>query len=113
MPEQARDYTIVLTDTDRIKVRQVRNGRRVVNFSVQYETLIRGHWRRVTRFDNAHGYAHRHVYYPHQPEYKQAMNTHDINTAFTEAQAIIKRRFPRLRESYILLLERGGEANHE
>jgi hypothetical protein len=109
----SRVYTVILTDVDHIKVRQVKNGSKIIEFSVQYNSLIRGKWRKITRYDNAHGYPHRHVYYPNKPEYKHSMNTLDTNEAFTEAQIGIKKNFIRMKETYIILMRNVGEANHE
>ena len=108
MPLQTREYTIPLSEDDRIKVRQVRNGSRIVKFSVQYEALINSRWRKITRYDNAHGYPHRHVYYPHQPEYKYALATQNNNSAFTEAQLKVKKTFMQMKERYIILIRTGG-----
>src|SRR5271170_1341683 len=102
MPEQTRFYTVPLTDTDYIKVSHVRSRNRVLKFSVQYNGLIEGRWRKVTRYDNAHGSPHRHVYYPDRAEYKHPMSTIDNNLAFTEAQTVIKKNFMHMRERYIM-----------
>lgn len=65
MPERARSWIMPLSDVDRIAIRLVTDGHDVLQFSVQYEALIAGHWRKLTRYDNAHGSGpHRHVYYP-------------------------------------------------
>lgn len=109
MPEKIRSYTVALTDIDHIKVRQVRNGRYIRQFSVQYEALIESRWRKITRFDNSHSAPHRHVYYANNKEYKHPMSTTDNNQAFTEAQILIKKNFIDMRERYILSLDRGGE----
>ena len=112
MVRQSKTYTNFLTDVDRVIVRQVRDGRSVLNFAVQYEALIKSRWRKITRYDNAHGYPHRHVYYPYKREYKHSMNTQDSNEAFTEAQIVIKNNFKTMKESYILLMKNveGGKS---
>lgn len=112
MPKQPRTYTISLSEIDRIKVRQLREGPDVLEFGVVYQALINSRWRTITRYDNAHGYPHRHVYYPHSREYKHAMSNLDNNQAFTEAQAVIKKNFMSMKDTYILSLDRsmdGGE----
>ena len=47
---------------DRYRHRHVRYRGRVTAFSVQYETLVKGEWRAVVRYDTAHGYVHRDLY---------------------------------------------------
>ena len=112
--QQSKTFISLLTDEDRIVVRMRRSGRHVLRFSVQYEALINGQWHKITRFDNAHGYPHRHVYHPHRQEYKHPMSTTNNNQAFTEAQMVLKKNFMGMRERYILALERKiGGTNHE
>jgi len=109
--KQSKTYTHFLSDEDRITVRQVKDGNTILEFFVRYEALIDSRWRKITSYDNAHGYPHRHVYYPHRSEYIHAMNTINNNVAFTEAQIVIKKNFIRMKESYILSIrkEGGGE----
>lgn len=104
MPIHRKVYTNLLTDKDRIKVRQVTSGHDVIDFSVQYEALIESRWRKIARYDSAHGQPHRHVYRPNDKEYKHPMNEQDNNLAFTEAQTVIKRNFMALKERYIIAL---------
>ena len=112
MTEHSREWTTSLTDLDRIKIRMIRDQHAIIEFSAQYEILYAGHWRKVTRYDNAHGYPHRHVHYPYNEEYRQIMHVIDNNEAFTEAVTVIKNNFMKFRENYILRLEsqRGGES---
>jgi len=109
MPEQSREWTVILSDVDRIKVRVVKNGNLIIEFSAQYETLILGHWRKITRYDNSHGSVpHRHVYSPNRYEYLQIMTVRNNNEAFTEALTIIKKNFMKVKENYIVLMKRVG-----
>ena len=112
MQGRITEYVHMLTEVDRYIVSQVIHGPAVVKFSVQYEALIRSRWRKIIRYDNSHGYAHKHLYYPNDVEYKQTMNTTDYNQSFTEAQQIIKKDFMTMRENYIIMLER-MEARYE
>lgn len=48
-----------LDDGDTIRVQFDLERGRVVDFSVQLESWIDGRWRRVARYDTAHGFAHR------------------------------------------------------
>lgn len=106
-------YINLLTKVDRVVVRSEIYKGVVVSFSVQYEALIKSRWRKIMRYDNSHNDSigpHRHVYYPNGLDLRTIMHTKDSNEAFTEAQFSIKRYFQQYRESYIILLEKGGGA---
>lgn len=109
MPERPRQWVTPLSDVDRVAVRLTTDGPLVLEFSVQYEALIAGHWRRIVRYDNAHGSgAHRHVYYPNKRELRQIVHPQDDNQGLTEAQMIVKQNFKKFRENYIMVLENVG-----
>ena len=57
MPE--RDYELELGPKDWMRVRIVTERGKVVDFLVQYETLIGESYRAVVRYDCSHGFAHR------------------------------------------------------
>lgn len=42
MPEKR--YILSLSDVDQMVVRQDRSGRTILDFSVQLEVLVNGHW---------------------------------------------------------------------
>ncbi len=104
MPE--KKYIISLSDVDKMVIRQDRSGHIILEFSVQLEILVDGHWRKAMRFDSSHDQPHRHVFYPDGNEYKEAMVAQDNNTAFTEAQHIVAESFMSIHERYITYLER-------
>ncbi len=104
MPE--RRYAFLLSDVDRMIVRQDRDGYEIIEFSVQLEVLVNGRWRVAVRFDSAHGRPHKHVFYPNGFKYREFMAAEDNNEAFTQAQAIIKKSFQEIHERYKIVLER-------
>lgn len=91
-----------------MKIRWVKNGHSILEFSVQYEALINGHWRKITRYDSAHGQPHRHVYRPNGKEYKHMLIVDDINAGLTEALLMTKKNFLLMKESYILGMRTNG-----
>ena len=108
MARKIKSHTSLLTEVDRLYVRQITEGKYVREFSVQYEAYIDKLWQKVTRFDNSHdSLPHRHIFYPDGSERRYLMNTSDINLAFTGAQKFIKQNFLNLRQAYIILIERG------
>src|SRR5258706_4877299 len=104
MPEKS--YIFLLSDVDRMIVRQDRVGYEILEFSVQLEILLFRHWRKAMRSDSADGHSHRHVFYPDGREYRENMAVEDNNEAFTQAQAIVKKSFQEIHERYTLMLER-------
>ncbi len=57
MPE--RDYFIVFTDTDRVRVWILTERGDVRNFTAQYEAFIDDEWYPVVRYDSWHDRPHR------------------------------------------------------
>jgi hypothetical protein len=89
-----------------MKVRYIKRGPTILEFSVQYETLIGSHWHKVLRFDNAHQQRpHSHKFYPHESQLRRPMSQINCNIAFTYAQTEVKQNYLALRESYIMQLE--------
>jgi hypothetical protein len=106
--QRDEEYTNMLTDVDRVKVRQRREGRRVLGFSVQYEALIKSRWRKIVRFDSADGSPHRHIFHAGGTEYRLQMFHSDNNDAFTEATTVVKRTFQQMRENYLIKAQKDG-----
>ena len=55
------EYLLYLTaeGTDRLRVTARKDRGDILEFIVQYETVILGEWRPVVRYDTAHGFAHK------------------------------------------------------
>ena len=49
---------------ERIRVRFKKDRGRIVEFVVQYETLVKDEWRAIVRYDTAHGQPHTDVFKP-------------------------------------------------
>lgn len=107
MRARSRIYQNALSETDRMTVRFVTDGRDVLEFAVQYDAFIEDKWHQIVRYDNAHGTAHRHVYYPDGTAKRFVMGETDNNGALTEAQDYVKENFITMRERYIMLIRRG------
>jgi hypothetical protein len=101
VPEKNIEYTNALTDEDRVKVRQHQDGKNILEFSVQYEALIDGRWRKITRYDSCHGIPHRHVFHIDGKEYRHTVVANDNNEAFTEALMVTKKNFLKFKENYL------------
>jgi len=53
------EFDIPLNSGDMIRVRMVREGKTVVDYLAQFETLIDGEYYPVIRYDSRHGHPHR------------------------------------------------------
>jgi len=58
------------SDSDRYRLYCLTDKGRVTIFRVQYEAFIEGEWWPIVRYDTAHGFPHRDLIHPHQPEEK-------------------------------------------
>lgn len=98
MPE--KEYTVSLTDVDKLRVELITERGRIVRFVVQYIALIDSEWRELMRFDNWHGYPHRHTYYLHTKEYRVKLYTDD-QTSFNQAKEYIEDHFKEIKANYL------------
>jgi hypothetical protein len=57
------EYFFYLTTeaTDRLRVTARKDKGEILEFVVQYETVVSGEWRPVVRYDTAHGFAHKDI----------------------------------------------------
>ena len=56
------EFVIQLGPGDRIREYHARSRGKIISFTVQFETLWKGEWLPVVRYDTAHGFAHRDLY---------------------------------------------------
>jgi hypothetical protein len=59
--EFSKEFFSRLSDTDRVRFRLDINSGELLEFTVQYETLIDDNWYPVVRYDSAHGHGHRDI----------------------------------------------------
>jgi len=71
----------------RLRVLIVTNRGKVKKFAVQLETLLRGNWTPVARYDTAHGFAHLDILHPKGTQDKIHMQEGDLNKALEIAFA--------------------------
>lgn len=64
--------------------------RGILEFIVQYETVISGAWRPVVRYDTAHGFAHKDIIRGSGEAVKQPLFFETYNLAFTFAPLDLK-----------------------
>lgn len=95
------EYLFYLTagETDRLRVTARKDKNEILQFVVQYETVISGEWRPVVRYDTAHGFAHKDVMKANGEIVKQPLFFGTYNLAFTHATLDLKMNWRQYKES--------------
>lgn len=76
-----------LNSRTRLRVLIITERGRVKKFTVQLEARIGEYWTPIARYDNAHGFAHLDLLYPHQAPQKIRIRAVDLNDAVALAFA--------------------------
>src|SRR4030042_2833589 len=95
------EYLFYLTvdETDRLRVTARKDKGEILEFVVQYETVILREWRPVVRYDTAHGFAHKDVIRANGEVVKQPLFFETYNLAFTFATLDLKMNWRQYKES--------------
>jgi hypothetical protein len=96
------EYLNYLGSEDRMRVRIETERGRIIDFTIQYETVIATEFRPVVRYDLAHGYAHRDILDPGGAVVtKEAMPSHwTMRACLDYANADIRRHWRMYREAF-------------
>lgn len=97
-----KDYFILLSIDDELRVRIITEAGRVIEFMVQYEAIIDGQRHRVVRYDTAHGDPHRDLLDAdgHTIE-KHWLPGWDFGVALQEALRDLRTHWPQYRADFI------------
>lgn len=101
MSPKRLEYVIWLGTEDRYRHLHFREKDRIVLFRVQYETLVRGTWLPVVRYDSAHGYAHRDLFDRHGRAAKTPLFVQDLNDALTFAESDLKANWVKYKKAFL------------
>jgi len=85
-------------ETDRLRVIIRKDKGEILEFVVQYETMILEEWRPVVRYDTAHGFAHRDVIRANGEVVKQPLFFETHNLALTFATLDLKMNWRQYKE---------------
>lgn len=96
-----KSYVLIVGATDRIRVRFKKDRGKIIEFVVQYETLLRGKWQPVIRYDTAHGEPHTDVIRPDGTKEKRLLHFPNFNDAFSYAEEDIKANWKQYRQRYL------------
>lgn len=87
--------------TERLRIRLEIEKGKLVNLLFQYESLIKGKWREIVRYDFAHGFFHRDVLYPDGTQEKTRIDINDLNLGSLYAEQDLKDRWEFYKGRYI------------
>lgn len=84
---QEIEYVLYLTAelTERLRVYAEKERGEILEFVVQYESLISANWEPIVKYDTAHGFAHKDMMKPNGKSLKQPIFFETYNLAFTYA----------------------------
>ena len=99
---QEIEYLIYLTaeSTDRLRVYAQKERSIILEFVVQYETMISEEWQPIVRYDTAHGFAHRDIMKADGETIKQPLFFETYNLAFTYATIDLKANWKKYIEDF-------------
>jgi len=86
---------------DRVRYYHLTEGKRVVEFLIQYEALIEGKWRAVVRYDSAHGDPHKDILHPDGSQSKEYFPGWSNAHVLTYGQEDIGKRWREYRRAYV------------
>lgn len=94
-------YMYLLSLRDRKRHEHVIDHGQVLQFVVQYETLIAGAWQPVIRYDTAHGFPHIDRIRADGETEKIPLLTRDLGEALTFADQDIDDNWERYKQAYL------------
>jgi len=100
-----KKYTLPLSEKDRLFVRFYLQRGKIVNFTLQYHSLIEKRWRVIRRYDTKHGVAHEHRFYFRNRRKQRKIilgDKADYNAIFTKSQSIVKKNYQKIKQNYFL-----------
>ncbi|MEW6425470.1 MAG: hypothetical protein AB1523_12155 [Bacillota bacterium] len=99
---QEIEYVLRLGTDDRYRHRHIREKRKIISFSVQYETMIENKWHPVVRYDTAHGFAHRDLFTRKGEVIKTPLFVHDYNSALAFAESDLKANWEMYKKRFLM-----------
>lgn len=96
------EYVIYLSleMEDKLRVSVQKKKGEILEFVVQYEVVMGGHWQPIVRYDTAHGFAHRDRMWPTGMIEKHPLFFENYNLAFTYATLDLKANWASYRMAY-------------
>ena len=96
-----KNYVALLSPEDRKRYRHLRRGRRILSFTIQYETLLAGEWVPVVRYDTSHRIVHKDVLDQKGKEKKFLLGFADFREGLLVADDDIKTNWRRYKSVFL------------
>ena len=99
-----REFLIYLDPETRVcryRHYHLSKAKKIVEFRIQLETLVKDEWRAVVRYDTAHGKAHRDMLYPGGRQSKDWFEDYTIEEVLTIGQKDILENWASYRERFL------------
>ena len=96
-----REFVILLSHDSRVRHYHSRLKQQVIEFMVQLEVNIKGEWRPVVRYDTAHGFAHRDIFYGDGRAEKVPLPIGDYNSTLTFAELDVRSNWELYRQRFV------------
>jgi hypothetical protein len=93
--DPGKNVCALLSPEDRKRYRHRRQGRRILGFTIQYETLVDDEWVPVVRYDTSHRIAHKDILDIRGREKKVLLGIADFREALLLADDDIKTNWKR------------------
>lgn len=101
MKKQEKTYMALLSPEDRKRYRHVREGTRILAFTIQYETLVGAEWLPVVRYDTSHRIVHKDLLDLRGREKKVLLGITDLREALLLADNDVKTNWPRYKAMFL------------
>ena len=95
------EFIRVLTESDQIRRSFTTEKGRVIDFVIQYETLIDEKWTPIVRYDTHHDFAHRDEMFPDGTQKKTDLGMTDWNEALTFAIEDTNKNWKTYKQRYL------------
>ena len=98
-------FNIYLDDRlqNQLRIRFNSHKGKIINFVVQYESIINKKWIAIVRYDCAHGFFHRDRLFPDGSKEKKAINEQDLGYALNFARQDLEDRWEWYLEHYLIM----------
>lgn len=98
---QEKFYVTLLSPEDRKRYRHIKQGKKILAFMVQYETVVEGQWLPVVRYDTAHRVVHKDLLDFKGREKKVLLGISDLREVLLLADEDIKTNWRRYKDQFL------------
>ena len=98
---QEKSYVTLLSPEDRKRYRHVKQGKKILAFTVQYETFRGGEWRPVFRYDTAHRIVHKDILDLKGRETKVMLGMSDLHKALLLADEDLRANWQKYKDQFL------------